>query len=134
MNVKPALYGLDLEEVKKLAAEENIPAYRADQILEWLYQKHAATFDDAKNLPSDLRRRLAERYEFSALALAESVPSANHQSTKFLFRTQDGKLLESVLISQQGRETVCVSTQLGCKIGCVFCASGKGKFGRNLTA
>lgn len=134
MDLRPALYGLDLEETKKLAAEEKIPAYRADQILEWLYKKHAASFEEANNLPAALRGRLAARYDFSALALAEAVPSANRQSTKFIFRTPDQNLLESVLISQQGRETVCVSTQLGCKIGCIFCASGKGKFGRNLTA
>ncbi|MBI3314117.1 MAG: 23S rRNA (adenine(2503)-C(2))-methyltransferase RlmN [Candidatus Omnitrophica bacterium] len=134
MDLKPALYGLDRDEIKKLAEDQKVPAYRADQILEWLYKKHAASFDEAKNLPAALRASLAERYLFSALTLAEAVPSAHRQSTKFLFRTQDGQLLESVLISQQGRETVCVSTQLGCKIGCVFCASGKGKFGRNLTA
>ncbi|MBI3306563.1 MAG: 23S rRNA (adenine(2503)-C(2))-methyltransferase RlmN [Candidatus Omnitrophica bacterium] len=134
MNLKPSLYGFDLEEIKRLTVRENIPAYRGDQILEWLYKKHAASFDEARNLPTALRSRLAETYLFSSLTLTEAVPSANRQSTKFLFRTQESDILESVLISQQGRETVCVSTQLGCKIGCVFCASGKGKFGRNLSA
>jgi len=131
---RPTLYGLDLEEIKALAQEEGVPSYRVDQILTWLYQKHIASLDEAKNLPADLRKRLAAKFELAGLRVEEFRDSSGHESNKCLFRTRDGHLLESVLISQQGRQTVCVSTQLGCKIGCVFCASGKGKFGRNLTA
>ncbi len=128
------LYGLDFEEVKKIVENLKAPSYRANQILEWLYKKHIASLNEAKNLPVDFRKELSQRYTLSSLGFAENKDSSNHESTKFLFKTQDGHLLESVLIVQQDRKTICVSTQLGCKIGCVFCASGKGKFGRNLTA
>ena len=132
MDAGTALYGMDLEEVKKLAGEQNVPAYRADQLLEWLYQKHIVSFDEATNLPAAFRQALAHKYRLSSLFPDQTQIS--QESTKFLFQTADRRFLESVLISQKGRRTVCVSTQLGCKIGCVFCASGKGKFGRNLMA
>jgi 23S rRNA (adenine2503-C2)-methyltransferase len=134
MDLKPPLYGRDLEEVRKLVEEIKTPAYRAGQILDWLYKKHIRSLDEAQNLPRDLRKRLSEKCSVASLSFSEDQESGNHESAKFLFRTHDGHLLESVLIFQQNRRTICVSTQLGCKIGCIFCASGKGKFGRNLTA
>ena len=129
---KPSLYGMDDEEMRALVLEEGAPTYRAGQILEWVYKKHILSFDEAKNIPAGLRESLAAGVRVSSLTA--DLTRASEESTKFLFKTADGRVLESVLISQRGRETVCVSTQLGCKIGCVFCASGKGKFGRNLTA
>ena len=132
--MKPALYGLDPEEMQQLIKSEGFPAYRAAQIIEWLYKKNIHSYEEAKNLPADLRQKLSEKYDVGALTFFEAHGSGNAESQKYLFKTQDGRLLESVLISQSGRRTVCVSTQLGCKIGCTFCASGKGKFGRNLSA
>ncbi len=131
---EPALYGLDLEEAKQIVESLKAPSYRTKQLLVWLYQKHIASLDEAKNLPADFRKALSGRYQLSALSFDDDKDSLNHESTKFIFKTRNGHFLESVLITQQGRKTVCVSTQLGCKIGCTFCASGKGKFGRNLTA
>ena len=128
------LYGLDLEEAEELAQREKIPAYRGRQILEWLYQKHITDLKEASSLPAKMREDLAGRYEASSIRFEEAKKAGDGESVKFLFRTADGYLLESVLIAQKDRRTVCVSTQLGCKIGCSFCASGKGKFGRNLTA
>lgn len=128
------LYGMDPEEAQTLIAEMGAPKYRAEQLLEWLYRRHIFTFDEAKNLPADLRTKLAERCQVSALTFSEAKDSGNGESIKYLFKTADGRLLESVLITQKDRRTVCISTQLGCKIGCIFCASGKGKFARNLTA
>lgn len=134
VDLVPTFYGLDPDEIKVILQKENIPSYRADQILDWIYKKHITSWEEAKNLPSDLRQTLASKYPLTSLEFSEEKDSTSHESNKFLFRTRDRRLLESVLISQQGRSTVCVSTQLGCKIGCAFCASGKGKFGRNLTA
>lgn len=134
MVLKPALYGLDLEEAKQIMIREGFPAYRADQLLAWLYQKHIRRLDDAANLPKELKQKLQETHVLHALQPENEQNSSNLESQKFLFKTQDGRFLESVLIVQSDRRTVCVSTQLGCKIGCSFCASGKGKFGRNLTA
>ncbi len=132
--MKPTLYGLEPAEAHALIQSIGEPAYRAGQLLEWLYQKHISTLEEAKTLPVGLRAKLVETHDLSGLIFAEDYEGGRGDSHKFLFRTRDGRLLESVLISQQGRQTVCVSTQLGCKIGCIFCASGKGAFARNLTA
>lgn len=133
MDLKPSLYGLTLEEFQKIATENSLPRYRADQLAQWVYQKHIAAFSEAGNFSVELRSQLESKYALFTLEFLEATESADHESRKFLFRTHDQQLLESVLISQQERRTVCVSTQIGCKIGCTFCASGKGKFGRNLT-
>ena len=87
-----------------------------------------------KNLPKKLLGKLSESSLVSVLKLRETPKSNDQSSQKYLFETQDGHFLESVLIVQGGRNTVCVSTQLGCKMKCSFCASGMGKFVRNLTA
>lgn len=129
--VKPALYGLDLEETEALVRKWGEPSYRAQQLLEWLYRRHAPSWEEISNLPQSFLAKLKAGFELRSLSLKEIVPSPHGQSTKFLFETRDGHLLESVLISQQGRQTVCVSTQLGCKMKCVFCASGK-SFARSL--
>ncbi len=134
IKLKPALYGIDLAEAEALMKTVGEPAYRAKQLLDWLYHKYITNFDDAKTLPAGLRAKLLETHDLSGLVFAEEYEGGRGDSHKFLFKTRDDRLLESVLISQMDRRTVCVSTQLGCKMGCVFCASGKGKFGRNLTA
>lgn len=131
MDLKPTLYGLDTEEITALVKTCEAPAYRADQLLDWIYKKHILSFEEAKNLPAEFKEKLARDFQVGSLQLQEA--QRGEESTKYLFRTHDDRLLESVLISQKDRRTVCVSTQLGCKIGCVFCASGKGKFGRNLS-
>lgn len=130
----PSLYGLDPSELEDIVRRGKFPAFRAKQLSEWLYHKHILHFSEAKNLPPDLKQYLEKNFSAATLTAQETLRSANGESVKFLFMSRDGRLLESVLIVQQGRRTLCVSTQLGCKIGCVFCASGKGKFGRNLTA
>lgn len=129
-----ALYGMALDEAQALMKAEGAPTFRAAQLLDWLYQKHIDDLSEAKNIPAALRDSLQRQFTLKALELQKDSESSNLESRKFLFRTWDGRFLESVLIVQKGRRTVCVSTQLGCKIGCTFCASGKGKFGRNLTA
>lgn len=134
MTHRSSLYGLDQDEILQQIKVLGFPAFRGRQVLDWVYKKHIGTFAEAKNLPKDLSQILEQRFQLWILQPETVLESANHESTKFLFRTFDGQAIESVLISQQGRRTVCVSTQVGCKIGCVFCASGKGKFSRDLTA
>jgi len=128
------LYGLTEKEVEDLVVSRGFPKFRAVQILGWMYQKQALIWDEMKNLPKDLKEKLAVDYLLGSLELVETKKAPETFTAKYLFKTQDGHLLESVLISNKDRETVCVSTQLGCKMGCAFCASGKGKFIRNLTA
>ena len=131
---KTHLRSLNQKELVEFLAELKAPRFRAAQILDWLYKKNAVDFSEMKNLPPDLKKLLSEQAKASALELVEVPESRNHESFKYLMKTEDGHLLESVLIAQSGRQTVCVSTQLGCRMMCSFCASGKGKFGRNLTA
>lgn len=133
MDLKPSLYGLTEEEIKKVVEEKKFPAYRATQLIGWLYGKHIADLKEAGNLPSDLKDSLSLDYSLLTLTPCEKKASRDKQSIKYLFCDRDGKILESVLIVQKDRRTICVSTQLGCKIKCVFCASGKGKFERSLT-
>lgn len=133
VDLNPALYGIDEKESAAIVKQCGEPSYRAAQLLEWLYRKHAEDWAEISNLPKALIEKLRARFSFTALRFKESLPSPHGQSVKYLFETRDGHLLESVLIRQSARETVCVSTQLGCKMKCAFCASGS-SYDRNLTA
>jgi len=142
------LYGATPDEVEAVVIAQGLPKYRATQILDWVYHKHVLAWDEIKNLPKDALQKLSGTIRLTALESTEKKKDVGEGTTKFLFKTTDGHFLESVLISkdfsedEEGedlkargrRETVCVSTQLGCKVQCVFCASGQGKFTRNLTA
>jgi len=128
------LRSFNLSELELFLEPLKVPKYRARQILDWLHQKHVMDFSEMKNIPKALQETLAQHATVHVLTLVEVPESKNHESSKYLMKTEDGHLLESVLIVQGGRQTVCVSTQLGCRIRCTFCASGKGKFSRNLTA
>jgi 23S rRNA (adenine2503-C2)-methyltransferase len=116
------------------------PPYRADQILQWVYEKQAPSFAAMTNLPAALRQQLAAAYELNAVQTLHTR-QATDTTEKFLFQLHDGALIETVLIpatpgltSQSDRHTVCVSTQVGCAYGCRFCASGLHGWKRNLTA
>ena len=120
-------------------AELKQPAYRAQQVVDWLYQKRASSFDAMTDLPQTLRARLAENFSFASLETVRVLGSKD-TTQKFLFRLSDGNLIESVLIpaspalygERSDRRTICVSTQVGCAYGCKFCASGLEGFSRNL--
>lgn len=105
--------------------------YRAVQVFDWLYKKRAARFEDFTSLPQALREKLRGRFAFRALGLADRVSSADG-TTRYLFRLHDGQHVESVLIPAGRRLTVCLSTQVGCRFACAFCASGRHGFKRNL--
>ena len=119
------------------------PAYRATQVVEWLYTRRAPGWDAMTNLPRRLRERLAQHYAFTTLELVAQQGSAD-ATRKFLWRLDDRALIESVLIpasptapgadEETSRQTLCISTQVGCAYGCAFCASGLGGFKRNLGA
>jgi 23S rRNA (adenine2503-C2)-methyltransferase len=137
---QPQINILDLDylQLKDWLKQIGEPAYRADQILKWVYQKLAASFDDMTDLPQALREKLStEAILFNLIPLDKRV-SRDGQTLKMLFRLDDGKTLESTLMfyrkSEDSRErrTVCVSSQVGCPIGCYFCATGQQGFERNL--
>ena len=115
------------------------PAYRAGQVLEWLYPRRAASWEAMTNLPKPLRAKLADHFALRTLALVRQQ-GAHDTTRKFLWRLHDGALVESVLIpanpalygEASDRHTLCVSTQVGCAYGCKFCASGLDGWKRNL--
>ncbi|HLG70260.1 MAG TPA: 23S rRNA (adenine(2503)-C(2))-methyltransferase RlmN [Chloroflexota bacterium] len=122
-----------------LLRELGEPPFRARQIAEWKYRKLAGGYDEMRNVPLALREELERRQPFSTVTCARELESADRCTTKFLFRLHDGQLIESVLMRQQGahetapRNTVCASSQAGCKMRCSFCATGHGGWRRDLT-
>lgn len=115
------------EEFKKL----EIKPYRADQIIDWLY-KGVTSFDEMLNLPKDLRKNLDEQYYINKLSLLKKQVSKEDGTVKYLWELVDKNSLETVLMKYHHGYTVCVSTQVGCRQGCVFCASCLNGFTRNL--
>ncbi len=131
---------LDRDELITRLAGLGEPAYRADQILQWIYEKQVESFEQTTNLPAPLRQKLTGSFELNAVR-ALKTRHATDTTEKFLFQLHDGALIETVLIpatpgltSRSDRHTVCVSTQVGCAYGCRFCASGLDGIKRNLTA
>ena len=114
--------------------EHGLPSFRAKQISEWLWHKQAKTFEEMTNIGKDLQKVLSENFIVDVLHLEEKSDSSDVETTKYLWKLYDGAHIESVLIRSFERNTVCVSTQVGCPIGCSFCASGKLGFIRNLHA
>ncbi len=106
--------------------------YRAKQIFKWLYQKGATGFDEMTNLSKDFRRDLDGRARISALT-PERVEVSSDGTKKYLFVLEDGASVESVLIPEDGRGTLCISSQVGCAMGCAFCLTGAFRYRRNLT-
>lgn len=128
------LYALDEAALVELLREWGQPAYRARQVRAWLYERGAARVEEMTDLPKGLRERLAERTTVGSLSLTSEQRSADG-TIKRLYRLVDGPLVESVLMPyDDGRRTACISTQAGCAMGCVFCATGQRGFTRHLSA
>lgn len=123
---------LSLEELKAILTDWEIPEYRAEQIFGWLYQKGISSFEQMTNLPRELRQRLNQTLTLSTVQCIEEKP-ARDGTKKFLLRLADQHLIESVLIPMRERVTGCISSQVGCRFRCRFCASGLAGFKRNLT-
>jgi 23S rRNA (adenine2503-C2)-methyltransferase len=114
-------------------ASRGEPPYRRGQIVRWLWQHPAAAWRDASDLPAALRRALEEAFPLPRLVLAAHQVSQDG-TEKFLWQLADGEAIESVLIPEGKRRTLCISSQVGCALGCVFCATGRMGWRRNLTA
>ena len=127
------IYGLYRSELEAWLKERGEPGFRAKQIWEWLYRNPVASWDEMRNLPKGLRGALEDAFVLMPLTEVE-VSSSNTGTRKILSRLQDGELIEEVLIPADERRTVCVSSQVGCMFGCVFCASGQNGVKRNLAA
>lgn len=131
---------------KEELAERIKPAFRAKQVYRWMYHQYANSFEDMKNLPKQMREELEREYTISPLKQV-MVQNSKDGSRKYLYELHDGHTVEAVLllmrdkeyhkdgsIKHQERYTVCISSQVGCKVGCAFCLTAKGGFMRNLTA
>ncbi len=126
LNVSP-------EDFEALCRQRGEPAYRARQVFEWIYRKGVLEFDRMTNLPRDLRAAWSEHWTIrSASEVGRRV--AQDGTIKLLLRWPDGATSECVLLSDGRRRTACISSQVGCPVGCTFCASGLGGFDRQLTA
>jgi 23S rRNA (adenine2503-C2)-methyltransferase len=135
---KPYILDLNADQAGDLFASWGLRPYRAGQLLKWIYKSYAASYEEMSDLPQDLRRRLAEETVFLTLDPLEEKISADRQTRKVLFRLEDSRTIESTLMfyepngARRERRTVCVSTQVGCPVGCYFCATGQQGFERNL--
>ncbi|OAH53718.1 MULTISPECIES: 23S rRNA (adenine(2503)-C(2))-methyltransferase RlmN [Bacillaceae] len=130
---KPSIYSLELHELKDWLLENGEKPFRADQIFDWLYIKRATSVEDMTNVSKELREKLEQSFLFTALKTAIQQESADG-TIKFLFELHDGYSIETVLMRHEYGNSVCVTTQVGCRIGCTFCASTLGGLKRNLEA
>jgi len=140
--LKPSLYDFTLNELK----EKVKPPFRAKQIYGWLYHQYAQSFEEMKNIPKNLKEELVQKYLVNPMKIVRKEESSDG-TIKYLFELQDGKTVEAVWLkmkddqyddagnlTQEAKYTICVSTQVGCKVGCSFCLTAKGGFTRDLTA
>ncbi|BCY18432.1 putative dual-specificity RNA methyltransferase RlmN [Leptolinea sp. HRD-7] len=131
---KPLIYDLDREGLKNLLAEWKQPAFRVNQIWEGIYRNLKSAPEEWSNLPVVLKKIMAEKTEFSGIIPVDRLESSDRMTIKTLFKTRDGQAIEAVLMKYDERRTLCISTQAGCAMGCVFCATGQMGFFRNLTS
>ncbi len=127
------IYNYTLSELEELLVEFGFKKFNARQVFEWIYKKEVTDFEKMSNLSKKLRIFLNENFKFSALLVAENQLSFDG-TQKFLFELEDHNFIETVLMRHEYGNSVCVTTQLGCNIGCSFCASGLQKKQRDLTA
>ena len=130
----------DMKDIKALTKEElkneilslNLPAFRAEQIYAWLHKEGVSSFDEMTNLSKALREQLRQEYFIPSCEIEDKYVSKIDSTVKYLFRLYDGEYIESVIMKYKYGYTICVSSQVGCKMGCTFCASTLAGFKRNL--
>lgn len=131
--MKYPLFGKTLNELQILVAELGLPKFTAKQIADWLYKKPISSIDEMTNLSIKARELLNEKYEFGLTAHTR-VQESIDGTKKYLFPTHQNKFIETAMIPEGDRKTVCVSSQVGCKMGCLFCFTAKMGFQGQLTA
>lgn len=124
---------LSLEQIKEKIVQLGQKSFRSKQIYEWLWQKNASSFSQMTSLSKDLREILIENFSIDSIALKEEQVSSD-STVKCAFETSHGNVIEGVLIPTRSRTTACISSQVGCSLACKFCATGKLKLMRNLSA
>ncbi len=130
---KIQLKGLTLSELTDYFVSIEEPKFRAQQVFNWMYNHLSTDFSEMENLPKELRQKLTNNCELQTLNLAETQDSKSTGTKKYLFATHDNRKIESVVIPEKDRNTLCISTQVGCPLDCKFCATGLMGYKRNLT-
>lgn len=129
--MKTNIKNFTLDELKEELKNMGEKPFRAEQVFKWLFSDRVETFDEMTNLSLDLRKKLEENYRIGKFDIVRKLESVDG-TKKYLFDVGDGNLIESVLMSYHHGYTICVSSQIGCKMGCKFCASTGIPFSRNL--
>ena len=130
---KKTLLGLTLDELKTVATETGLPKFAGGQLAKWIYEQHVTSIDAMTNISKDGRRRLEDAYEIGCMPHIHRQESVDG-TVKYLFPTKSGKSVETVFIPDGERATLCVSCQVGCKMNCLFCQTGKQGWEGDLTA
>jgi len=123
----------DLDKLKEIFLSLGEKAYRAEQVFQWIYKEHITSFDEMTNLSLELRNKLKEKFSLHTFKILKKQVSKDG-TKKYLFDVLDGNCIETVLMEYKYGKTICVSTQIGCKMGCKFCASTYVGFNRNLSS
>jgi len=131
--MKDQLFGKDLNELQEISLALGLPKFTGKQLADWLYKKEISSIEEMSNLSKNARELLNEKYEFG-ISAPSKVQVSLDGTKKYLFPTSQNKFIETAMIPDDDRKTVCVSTQVGCKMGCLFCMTGKQGFQGQLTA
>ena len=132
--MKKDIKSMNLTELQEEILLLGEPKYRAKQIYTWLSLNGVQSFDEMTNISKSLREKLSDNYEIYSCTIEKKLVSVYDNTVKYLFRLHDGEYIESVVMKYKYGYTICVSSQVGCKMGCTFCASTIAGFIRNLTA
>lgn len=133
MNTKPFFFDLNLDSLKAELKNIGLPEFRAKQLFQAFYVDLVPGIEEVTTLSKELRQTLSDKMDFSRLKPLERLLSTDGETVKTLFGLIDGRAIETVLMHYDERQTLCISSQAGCAMGCVFCATGQMGFARNLT-
>ncbi len=130
---KTDIMSLNFSELQEKFSKMNLPKFRATQVYDWLHKKGASSFSEMTNISKNLIQELNDNFVIFSCTIEKKLVSRYDNTVKYLFALPDGEYLECVVMDYKYGHTICVSTQVGCKMGCAFCASGIGGFKRQLT-
>ena len=130
---KIELLGKNLSELNNICMERGFPKFHGEQLYKWMYQKTIIEVDNMSNIPNELKKIIVTEYKINLLNTKNKLYSKEDNTIKYLFKTFDNQLIESVSMIDNNRHTVCISSQIGCSVNCDFCATAKMGIIRNLT-
>ena len=129
---KSIIVGKNISELSAICIENKFPKFHGEQLYKWFYQKSINDITKMSNIPDSLKTIIDQKYKLNPLKIEKKLKSKNENTIKYLFKTNDNKLIESVSMIDNKRHTLCISSQIGCSVDCDFCATGKMGIIRNL--